>query len=115
MLNALTLILVCQLAGELVSAWSKLPVPGPVIGMVLLFVILAVRGGIAENMARTADGLLSHLSLLFVPAGVGVMLHFKLLGEDWLAVALALVGSTLVTIIVTGWVMAKLARESDGK
>jgi putative effector of murein hydrolase LrgA (UPF0299 family) len=109
MLNALTLILVCQLAGELVSAWGKLPVPGPVIGMVLLFIILMVRGGIADNVSRTADGLLNHLSLLFVPAGVGVMLHFKLLGDDWLAVAAALVISTLATIVVTGWVMAKLS------
>lgn len=108
MLNALTLILVCQLAGELVSAWAKLPVPGPVIGMVFLFIILSVRGGISTNMAATADGLLSHLSLLFVPAGVGVMLHFRLLGEDWPAIAAALIGSTLVTIAVTAWLMAKL-------
>ena len=109
MLNALTLILVCQLAGELVSAWAGLPVPGPVIGMVLLFVYLTVRGGISDNIAVTADGLLKHLSLLFVPAGVGVMLHFKLLGEDWLAVAVALIASTLATIAVTGWLMAKLS------
>lgn len=109
MLNALTLILVCQLAGELLSAWAGLPVPGPVIGMVLLFVYLMVRGGISDNMAMTADGLLRHLSLLFVPAGVGVMLHFRLLEKDGLAVAAALVVSTLVAIAVTGWVMAKLS------
>jgi putative effector of murein hydrolase LrgA (UPF0299 family) len=109
MLNALTLILVCQLAGELVAAWASLPVPGPVIGMVLLFIILIVRGGIPENVAQTGDGLLRHLSLLFVPAGVGVMLHFKLLGEDWAAVVAALIVSTLVTIAVTGWVMARLS------
>jgi holin-like protein len=109
MLNALTLILACQLAGELVSAWGKLPVPGPVIGMVLLFIILMVRGGIPDNIAQTGDGLLKHLSLLFVPAGVGVMLHFRLLGQDWAAVAAALIVSTLVTIAVTGWVMAWLS------
>ena len=67
------------------------------------------RGGIEESLAQTGDGLLRHLSLLFVPAGVGVMLHFKLLGDDWLAVAGALVVSTLATIVVTGWVMAKLS------
>ncbi len=109
MLNALTLILVCQLAGELAAASGRLPVPGPVIGMVLLFCFLMVRGGIADNISRTADGLLDHLSLLFVPAGVGVMLHFRLLGDDWLAVAAALVISTLATIVVTGLVMAKLS------
>jgi len=113
MLNALTLILACQLAGELVSAWGKLPVPGPVIGMVLLFIFLMVRGGIPEAVATTGDALLRHLSLLFVPAGVGVMLHFKLLGEDWAAVAAALIVSTLVTIAVTGWVMAKLSGRAE--
>ena len=72
MLNALTLILVCQLAGELVSGGLHLPVPGPVIGMVVLFIYLMVRGGVSQTMGKTADGLLSHLSLLFVPAGVGL-------------------------------------------
>jgi holin-like protein len=109
MLNALSLILVCQLAGELLSVWAGLPVPGPVAGMVLLFAYLVVRGGISDNMAMTADGLLRHLSLLFVPAGVGVMLHFKLLEKDGLAVAAALVVSTLAAVAVTGWVMAKLS------
>lgn len=110
MLNSLTLILVCQLAGELLAAWLGLPVPGPVIGMVMLFTVLRVRGGISQNMARTGDALLSHLSLLFVPAGVGVMLHFKLLGDDWMAIGGALIASTVATIAVTALVMARLGR-----
>ncbi len=110
MLNSLTLILVCQLAGELASAGLTLPVPGPVIGMVLLFLYLMVRKGISSNMAQTTDVLLNHLSLLFVPAGVGVMLHFRLLEENWLAVSIALVVSTLVTIIVTALMMKWLSK-----
>jgi len=112
MLNSLTLILVCQLAGELASVWLKLPVPGPVIGMVLLFVYLMVRGGISDSMTRTADGLLGHLSLLFVPAGVGVMLHFRLLEDNWLAVSAALIFSTIATIIVTALMMKWLSKAS---
>lgn len=112
MLNSLTLILVCQLAGELVSVWLKLPVPGPVIGMVLLFVYLVVRGGISDSMATTADGLLGHLSLLFVPAGVGVMLHFRLLEDNWLTVSAALIFSTIATIIVTALMMKWLSKAS---
>ncbi|MGB7204736.1 MAG: CidA/LrgA family protein [Anderseniella sp.] len=110
MLNSLTLILVCQLAGELASAGLKLPVPGPVIGMVLLFIYLTLRKGISDNMAITADVLLRHLSLMFVPAGVGVMLHFRLLEENWLAVTAALVISTLATIIVTAFMMKWLSK-----
>jgi holin-like protein len=109
MLNALTLILVCQLAGELASGGLQLPVPGPVIGMVVLFIYLMVRGGVSQAVGRTADGLLSHLSLLFVPAGVGVMLHFRLLEDNWLAVSVALLASTVATIIVTALMMRWLS------
>jgi putative effector of murein hydrolase LrgA (UPF0299 family) len=112
MLNSLTLILVCQLAGELASAGLNLPVPGPVIGMVLLFVYLVVSGGISGNMTKTADGLLSHLSLLFIPAGVGVMLHFRLLEDNWLAVSAALILSTIATITVTALMMKWLSKSS---
>jgi putative effector of murein hydrolase LrgA (UPF0299 family) len=114
MLNALTLILCCQLAGELMATAMRIPVPGPVIGMVLLFCFLLTRGSIPENLARTADGLLSHLSLLFVPAGVGVMLHFGLLGDDWLPIGLALVVSTVLTIAVTALMMTWLGRPIAG-
>ncbi len=116
MLNSITLILCCQLAGELVSKFLNLPAPGPVIGMVLLFILLLAKGGISKPLAACADGLLNHLSLLFVPAGVGVMLHFRLLGQDWLAVSAALVVSTLLTIAITALMMNWLGRsEPDAK
>ncbi|MEL6505443.1 MAG: CidA/LrgA family protein [Pseudomonadota bacterium] len=115
MLNYLTLIFCCQLAGETLARSLGLPVPGPVVGMVLLFLFLAIKGHVPDDLGRVGDGLLKHLSLLFVPAGVGVMLHFRLIGDDWLPIALALVVSTVVTIIVTAWLMAKLNRaKHDG-
>lgn len=110
MLNALTAILLCQLAGELIVAFTGLPVPGPVCGMVLLFIGLAIHGGIPDSIATAGDGLLSHLSLLFVPAGVGVMLHAQLMARDWLAMSTALVVSTAATIVVTGGAMVLLTR-----
>ncbi len=109
MLNYFTLILCCQLAGELAVLATGLPVPGPVAGMVLLFVGLLVKGGIPEGLAQAADGLLANLSLLFVPAGVGVMLHAKLLRDDWLPISLALVASTVLTIVVTAFAMTRLS------
>lgn len=84
-LQCILLLLVCQLVGEAFSLWTGLPVPGPVIGMALLFVGLLLWGGVPEGLNRVVEGLLAHLSLLFVPAGVGVMLHIAMLREEWLA------------------------------
>lgn len=115
MIGALTLILGCQLAGELAVTASGLPVPGPVLGMVLLFLLLAVRGGVGEDLGRVGDALLKNLALLFVPAGVGVVVHLGLIGREGLAITAALVVSTLLTVLVTGLVMSRLARgEADG-
>ncbi|MEO0545700.1 MAG: CidA/LrgA family protein [Pseudomonadota bacterium] len=110
MLNYLTLILGCQLVGELTTQALQAPVPGPVVGMVLLFTFLMARGSVPNDLASVGDTLLRYLSLMFVPAGVGVMLHFKLLGDDWLPIAVALLISTILTIIVTAWVMVWLTR-----
>ncbi|MEM7463844.1 MAG: CidA/LrgA family protein [Pseudomonadota bacterium] len=110
MLNWFTLILVCQLAGELLIVGTGLPLPGPVIGMLLLFGILLVVGNVSDQLARTGDFLLSNLALLFVPAGVGVMVHYQLLKNDWPAISISLVASTLITIAVTALVMIGLKR-----
>jgi holin-like protein len=104
----ITLLLVCQLAGEVVTRLLGLPVPGPVVGMVILFLGLALRGRVPEELERVGAGLLSHLSLLFVPAGVGVMIHLPLIAEEWLPISAALILSTLATIALTGLVMAAL-------
>ena len=82
MLGAITLLLVYQLAGEVIVQLARLPVPGPVVGMLLLFLTLVWRGGTPAGLRDTSQGLLSHLSLLFVPAGGGVLLHFGGLGAE---------------------------------
>lgn len=106
----IALLLLCQLIGEVLVVWSGLPVPGPVVGMAIMFVGLMVWGGVPEGLGRVVDGLLAHLSLLFVPAGVGVMLHIAMLREEWLAISSALVLSTALTIAVTGLLMVALIR-----
>ncbi len=114
MLEYLTLILACQLAGELAVGAAGVPFPGPVAGMLLLFAFLLARGEIPENLGKVAGALLNHLSLLFVPAGVGVMVHFELLGGDALPLSIALVVSTVLTIAVTALVMQRLNRRLSG-
>lgn len=110
MLGALTLLLVYQLIGEVIVLAAGLPVPGPVVGMALLFATLAARGSAPAWLRDACQQLLTHLSLLFVPAGVGVMLHFKRLGAEWLPIVIALVASTVITIGVTALVMQGLRR-----
>lgn len=112
-LTFIALLLLCQLVGEVFVVWTGLPVPGPVVGMALLFVGLTARGGVPEGLGRVVDGLLSHLSLLFVPAGVGVMLHVAMLREEWLAISVSLVVSTVLTILVTGLLMTALIRRAE--
>lgn len=114
MLGYLTLVFACQLAGEFIVGALALPVPGPVVGMVCLFVYLLFRGAIPDDLDAVSGTLLRYMSLLFVPAGTGIMLHFQLLGESLLPISVALFVSTLLTIAVTGLFMRWLARgESD--
>jgi holin-like protein len=114
MLAALTVLLVYQLVGEILVVALRLPVPGPVVGMALLFASLILRGRVGEDLGNTANGLLRHLSLLFVPAGVGVMAHLNRLASEWLPITVSLVLSTLLTIAVTALVMrALLARRGQ--
>jgi holin-like protein len=110
MLGSFTLLLVYQLVGEVFVHLAGLPVPGPVVGMLLLFLTLLFRGSAPDSLRDTCQSLLSHLSLLFVPAGVGVLLHFKRLGAEWLPISVALVASTVVTIGVTALVMRWLQK-----
>lgn len=100
------ILLACQLAGEVTTRLLMLPIPGPVLGMVILFFALVVRGHVPEDVGAVTGGLLQNLSLLFVPAGVGVMLHARLLVDNWLALSAALLLSVVITIAVTGAVMS---------
>ncbi len=119
MAAALAGIFLCQLLGEGVSRFFGLPLPGPVIGMGLMFLFLLVRGGqggdkIPKNLAAVSDFLLGHLSLLFVPAAVGLMRYFDLLGANAFLLAAALVVSTAVAMAVTALSFSWLAGKPPG-
>ncbi len=110
MLAGLLLLLLCQLLGEWIVLALVLPVPGPVMGMVLLLASLIVAKRVPEAVRVSAEGLLRHLALLFVPAGVGLMVHAELIAAEWLVILTALVISTVVTILVTALVLKRLTR-----
>jgi holin-like protein len=108
MLGALTTLLVFQLIGEVLVQALALPVPGPVVGMLLLFLALWAKGDIPEPLRDTANGILQHLSLLFVPAGVGVMVHFSRVSRELPAILTALLASTALAIVASALVMQAL-------
>ena len=110
MLAGITLLLCYQLVGEVLVAALGLPLPGPVLGMLLLLVTLVLLRATADLVEAPAEGLLGHLSLLFVPAGVGVMVHGQRLGGEWLPILVALVVSTLLTLLAVALTMRLLVR-----
>lgn len=109
-LGLITLLLAYQLVGEIIVRFLDWPIPGPVIGMFLLFISLLFRAGWAARWIEPSQHFLRYLSLFFVPAGVGVMLHLARVGEQWLAIAAALVISTIVSLVVTAGVMLLIMR-----
>lgn len=111
MLSALTQLLIFQLAGEIIGRGLNLPVPGPVIGMLLLFVALMLRGGPGEELRGTSQSLLQHLSLLFVPAAAGIMLHVQRIADEWLPISIALIVSTFAGLAVTALVLKAMTRK----
>lgn len=114
MLNTLTLLLLFQLGGELLVRLLGLPIPGPVVGMTLLFITLLARDHVSHDTRANTGAFLQHMSLLFVPAGVGVMVHLQRVASEWLPITLALVVSTFAGMAVTAWVIkAMLPKGSD--
>ena len=106
MLAAFALLITCQLAGELLRGALGLPLPGPVIGLLLLTALLVQRGAAQETpLSRVAAGLIGNMGLLFVPAGVGIIAQLGLLRHDWLPILAGLVVSTVAGLVVTGLVM----------
>jgi putative effector of murein hydrolase LrgA (UPF0299 family) len=110
MIASLSLILLCQLAGEVIVRGLGLPMPGPVVGLLFLLLLLLARdrfvalarGPLQQDGVENASrGLLAHLSLLFVPAGVGVVQKLDLVAEHGIAVAVVLAISVVVTLLVT--------------
>jgi holin-like protein len=110
MIRGFFILLAFQLVGEAAARWLALPAPGPVIGLALLVIALSVyrrwrpldeEALAASDVGQAARGLLTALPLLFVPAGVGVVQYLGLLREQGLALAVALVVSTVATLLAT--------------
>jgi len=112
-LRGMALLLLMQLAGEALSRAGNLPIPGNVIGMGLLLAALLCGWVKPAWVEEAADLLLSHMAMFFVPAGVGVMVYFDLIGKQWLPISVSLVLSTFAVIAVTGHIEQALAARKE--
>ena len=110
MIKTFATLLIFQTLGESLSFALSLPVPGPVIGMLMLFCYLVARPRVVETLAPTTLEFLRHLSLLFIPAGVGIMVHAQRVAAEWLPLLAALVISAAVSLIVTAYVLKWLQK-----
>ena len=124
MLRALAILLVCQLAGEVVTRALMLPLPGPVLGLVLLVMLLflverqhlVTSAAIDEtSLGKLSNGLIAILGILFVPAGVGLIQELGPLSRYGAALAAALLVSTVLTLVVTVWVFVLVSRLVERK
>jgi len=106
MIYGFAALLVFQLIGEGLAQALRLPLPGPLIGA------LVVRGRVPEPVRDSANGLLQHMMLLFIPAVAGVMLHFHRVGQEWLPFVAAGIGGAAVTLVVTALTLRFMLRGS---
>ena len=107
---ALLVIALFDAAGEAASRFLHVPLPGPVVGMLLLFGALLVRPRWVAGLERGSEPLLRNMALFFVPAGVGIVTELRVLEAEWAAVCVAVVGSTLIGLLVAAGAFALVAR-----
>lgn len=110
MIQAFAVLLVLQLVGELLVQSLGLPLPGPLVGMLLLFGLLVWRGSVPEPLRKLGEVLLQNMMLLFIPAVAGVMMLFDRVAQEWLPFFVACIGGAAITLAVTALVLQALLR-----
>jgi len=114
MLLTFAILLLFQCLGEVMVFVLNLPVPGPVAGMLLLLAVLLIWPQLMTRLEATSNELLRHLALLFVPAGVGIIVSASSLAGHWIAVISSILISTVLTLIVTASVMRAAMSKGPG-
>ncbi len=110
MILGFALLLVFQIAGNVLERYFSLPIPGTVVGMFLLLTMLICNENLAKYIRPISLLLISYLAVFFVPAGVGVMLHLERIQHEWIAICSSLVISTVLAIATTALVIKYSSR-----
>jgi holin-like protein len=113
MINGLLILVGFQLAGEWLAGLFSIPVPGPVIGMLLLLCYLLTIKKAPASITQASSALLPYLPLFIIPTSVGIMQHWELLQLQWWALSLSIVGSLVIGFIITPWVMQFLSSNTS--
>lgn len=109
----LGLVLLINFAGECISRVSGIPIPGSIIGMVILLALLKTKVIRVEQVAELADFLLSNINFFFIPVGVGIMISYKYLEGHYTAGITLILVTTIIVMIVSGWVTEVLVRRRE--
>ena len=122
MLNSIFTIFLFQLVGEFIQKFFEISIPGPVIGLILLLTVLLIKNkysnaptNFQNDLIRSCESLLNYLPLLFIPVGVGVVMHLTLLEDNLISVITIIILGTLLTLAITGFIMEKLLKEDEQK
>ena len=97
--------------GEFLTAFLNLPIPGNLVGMLLLFLLLCCNVVKLKQVSTVSDFLLSHLSFFFIPAGVGLMSNFSLIANAWFPIIIVCAITTIITMGVTGKVVQLIMKK----
>ncbi len=111
MLRSLTLLLAFQLSGEVLSSLFGWPVPGPVLGMLLLLITLIVRGRVSAGLSNDSQHILRYLPLILIPPSVGIMDYWGSLAQDAGAITLSIVLTTLLSLLLAAGLLHGLTRK----
>ncbi len=114
MLQGFAFLILFKLLGEALVSLAGLPIPGPVIGMLLLFLWLQLRGGASAPLHQASHQLIQNMGLLFLPAGVGLFFLPASLQREWPAILGAILGGTLISMLFTAWLIRLLGQRKSG-
>ncbi|MCB1582141.1 MAG: CidA/LrgA family protein [Marinicella sp.] len=110
MVAGIIILVLYHQMGELMMNWLEWPIPGGVFGMLMMFITLLIMKKPPQVIGQSSEFLLRHLAFLFVPAGVGIMLLFDLIKQEWLAMLVSMVLSTFISLGFVAWLMQKLIK-----
>ena len=113
MLEGLTVLIFLQFLGEIIAGVTQLPIPGPVIGLAFLAAYALWRGAMPKSVEIAGDSILKHLSLLFVPAGVGLIAFGDRIMAEGVRILILLVASTAITMAVTALVFSAMLPKGE--
>ena len=105
MIRALSILILLQWGGEVLAKGMRLPLPGSLVGMLLLLAWLMTRGRLSQGMQQTSQALLQNLMLLFIPFITGIIAQAKQVSAQWLPFLAACVLGAVVSLIATAWTL----------